>query len=89
MTQKQNGYFEVTKFIISLIIGVIIASVGYLITDKLEGIEKSIQELNKKINRQMVINKGNEKDMSQLFEEVEEHEVRLERLEGRAVGSKQ
>jgi uncharacterized membrane protein (DUF106 family) len=81
MTQRQNGYLEVTKFIISLIVGVIIASVGYLITDKLEGIEQSIQELNKKINYQMVINKGNEKDVEQLFKEVKEHEIRLQELE--------
>ncbi|MDZ7763213.1 MAG: hypothetical protein U5K00_02140 [Melioribacteraceae bacterium] len=79
--QKLNGNFEILKFVVTFFLGIAIAITGYLITNKLEGIERTLNEMNGKINTQMVINKETEKDVERIFETLEDHEGRIGKLE--------
>ncbi len=65
---------ELMKFFFSIIISILLAALGYMVTKKLEAIEEQLYKLNLAINNQMVINKT-------LEMKVEDHEKRIGRIE--------
>lgn len=69
---KQN--LEIMKFFFSIIISILLATLGYMIAKKLEAIEDQLSRMNNAINQQMVIN-------NTLEFKIEDHEKRIGKIE--------
>jgi len=74
MDSSAKQSLELMKFFFSIIISILIAALGYMVTKKLEAIEEQLYKLNIAINNQMVINKT-------LEMKVEDHEKRIGEME--------
>lgn len=74
ITKEIGRQLEILKFIFSIVISILIAGLGYLITNKLEAIEEQLSKLNAAVNKQMVIN-------NTLELKIDDHEKRIGELE--------
>jgi|GEM_PF-5227769 len=76
MSDNSKHSLEILKFVFSVVISVLIAALGYMMTKKLEAIEDQLNRMNNAINQQMVIN-------NTLEFKIDDHEKRIEKLEAR------
>jgi hypothetical protein len=74
MSESNKNILDIMKFIFSIVISILVAALGYMVTNKLEAIEAQLDRINKAINKQMVINNTVEY-------KIEDHENRIDKLE--------
>ncbi len=56
MSESSKQALDVLKFIFSIVISILVAALGYMMTNKLEAIENQLEKMNSAIHNQMVIN---------------------------------
>ncbi|WKZ71108.1 MAG: hypothetical protein QY331_07565 [Melioribacteraceae bacterium] len=74
MSESNKNILDIMKFIFSIVISILVAALGYMMTNKLEAIENQLERINTAINKQMVINNTVEY-------KIEDHEKRIGKLE--------
>jgi len=79
MSESNKNILDIMKFIFSIVISILVAALGYMVTNKLEAIEAQLDRINKAINKQMVINNTVEY-------KIEDHDKRIESVESRQGG---